>query len=114
MPISKDRTTVHATKPSVVAAQTAVTFSSQAPRSLPHRPSDQLWGPPSLRRSKSAPSTGKQPNILVIWGDDVGWENVSAYGMGVMGYKTPNIDRIGLEGIRFDAGRPSDHSCPWR
>ncbi|MDJ0675657.1 MAG: arylsulfatase [Calothrix sp. MO_167.B42] len=41
------------------------------------------------------------PNILVIWGDDIGWENVSAYGMGTMGYTTPNIDRIGYEGIRF-------------
>lgn len=43
----------------------------------------------------------KQPNILVIWGDDIGWENVSAYGMGTMGYTTPNIDKIGQEGIRF-------------
>ncbi|TRZ45428.1 arylsulfatase [Robertkochia solimangrovi] len=43
----------------------------------------------------------KKPNILVIWGDDIGWQNVSAYGMGTMGYTTPNIDRIGLEGIRF-------------
>ena len=43
----------------------------------------------------------KRPNILVIWGDDIGWQNVSAYGMGTMGYTTPNIDRIGLEGIRF-------------
>ena len=42
-----------------------------------------------------------QPNILVIWGDDIGWQNVSAYGMGTMGYTTPNIDRIGNEGIRF-------------
>jgi len=42
-----------------------------------------------------------KPNILVIWGDDIGWENVSAYGMGVMGYTTPNIDSIGVEGIRF-------------
>jgi len=41
------------------------------------------------------------PNILVIWGDDIGWQNVTAYGMGVMGYSTPNIDRIGNEGIRF-------------
>ena len=46
-------------------------------------------------------SAQKKPNILVIWGDDIGWENVSAYGMGVMGYTTPNIDRIGLEGVRF-------------
>lgn len=43
----------------------------------------------------------KKPNILVIWGDDIGWENISAYGMGVMGYTTPNIDQIGYEGIRF-------------
>lgn len=43
----------------------------------------------------------KKPNILVIWGDDIGWQNVSAYGMGTMGYTTPNIDRIGLEGVRF-------------
>jgi arylsulfatase len=43
----------------------------------------------------------EKPNILVIWGDDIGWQNVSAYGMGTMGYTTPNIDRIGFEGIRF-------------
>lgn len=49
----------------------------------------------------NASAQKKQPNILVIWGDDIGWENVSAYGMGVMGYTTPNIDRIGYEGIRF-------------
>src|SRR3954469_8701983 len=35
-----------------------------------------------------------KPNIVVIWGDDIGWYNLSAYNMGVMGYKTPNIDRI--------------------
>ena len=43
----------------------------------------------------------KKPNILVIWGDDVGQFNVSAYNMGMMGYKTPNIDRIGKEGAVF-------------
>lgn len=46
-------------------------------------------------------ATNSKPNILIIWGDDIGWQNVSAYGMGTMGYTTPNIDRIGLEGIRF-------------
>lgn len=45
--------------------------------------------------------SGRRPNILVIWGDDIGWQNVSAYGMGTMGYRTPNIDRIGKEGIKF-------------
>ncbi|MFV1987758.1 MAG: arylsulfatase [Gemmatimonadota bacterium] len=42
-----------------------------------------------------------QPNILVIWGDDVGQANISAYTMGVMGYRTPNIDRIANEGMIF-------------
>jgi arylsulfatase len=43
----------------------------------------------------------KKPNILIIWGDDVGQFNVSAYNMGMMGYKTPNIDRLGREGAIF-------------
>src|SRR6266481_1805545 len=43
----------------------------------------------------------KKPNILVIWGDDIGISNVSAYSDGLMGYTTPNIDRVGKEGIRF-------------
>jgi len=42
-----------------------------------------------------------KPNILVIWGDDVGWSNVSAYNLGMMGYETPNIDRIASEGALF-------------
>ena len=42
-----------------------------------------------------------KPNILVIWGDDIGQFNISAYNMGVMGYKTPNIDSIAKEGAIF-------------
>jgi arylsulfatase A-like enzyme len=42
-----------------------------------------------------------KPNILVIWGDDIGLANLSCYSGGLMGYETPNIDRIGNEGIRF-------------
>ena len=42
---------------------------------------------------------GALPNILSLWGDDIGWFNVSAYNMGIMGYRTPNIDRIGREGM---------------
>jgi len=49
----------------------------------------------------AALSQPKKPNILVIWGDDIGWQNVSAYGMGTMGYTTPNIDSIGNQGIKF-------------
>jgi len=56
-----------------------------------------LAGTANAQRS---PST-KRPNILVVWGDDIGWQNVSAYGMGTMGYTTPNIDSIGEKGIRF-------------
>ena len=49
----------------------------------------------------AAPAAGSKPNILFIMGDDIGWFNVSAYNMGVMGYRTPNIDRIGREGAVF-------------
>ncbi|NMP17959.1 arylsulfatase [Thalassotalea sp. Y01] len=42
-----------------------------------------------------------KPNILVVWGDDVGIWNISAYSNGMMGYQTPNIDRIANEGMRF-------------
>ena len=52
---------------------------------------------PKSGKSKS----GKQPNILVIWGDDIGISNLSCYSHGLMGYKTPNIDRIAKEGMMF-------------
>jgi arylsulfatase len=42
-----------------------------------------------------------KPNILVIWGDDIGITNLSCYSDGLMGYRTPNIDRIAAEGMRF-------------
>ena len=42
-----------------------------------------------------------KPNILVVWGDDIGQSNISAYTMGMMGYNTPNIDRIANEGMIF-------------
>ena len=46
------------------------------------------------------PKTDK-PNILVIWGDDIGIANLSCYSHGLMGYKTPNIDRLAKEGMLF-------------
>ena len=45
------------------------------------------------------PGHGDKPNMLVIWGDDIGIANLSAYTMGMMGYHTPNIDRIADEGM---------------
>ena len=52
-------------------------------------------------QDKPAPATGKKPNILVIWGDDIGQGNISAFTKGVMGYRTPNIDRVANEGMIF-------------
>lgn len=49
----------------------------------------------------SAAGQTDKPNILVIWGDDIGQSNISAYTHGIMGYQTPNIDRISREGITF-------------
>ena len=51
--------------------------------------------------SGSAWAEEKKPNILVVWGDDVGQSNISAYTHGMVGYKTPNIDRIANEGMTF-------------
>ncbi len=70
-------------------------------------------------------SKGKQPNILVIFGDDIGQSNISAYSRGLMGFTTPNIDRIGNEGGVFiqyygqqscTAGRAAfiTGQCPFR
>ncbi len=49
----------------------------------------------------NAAQAGKKPNFLVIFGDDIGQTNVSAYSMGLMGFRTPNIDRIAREGMIF-------------
>jgi arylsulfatase len=49
----------------------------------------------------SAAQAGKRPNIVIIWGDDVGQSNISAYTMGLMGYRTPHIDRVAKEGMIF-------------
>ena len=43
----------------------------------------------------------RKPNILVIWGDDIGISNLSCYSHGLMGYRTPNIDRLAKEGMMF-------------
>ena len=64
-----------------------------------------LWllavaSPLIAQQSKPAQST-KQPNIVIIWGDDIGQTDVSAYSMGLMGFHTPNIDRVAKEGMIF-------------
>ena len=55
----------------------------------------------ALIGSSAAQGGAKKPNILVIFGDDIGYWNVSAYNRGMMGYRTPNIDRIAKEGAIF-------------
>src|SRR5262245_26913031 len=61
--------------------------------------------PTQVAQAQQAPApaqpAGQRPNILVIFGDDIGQTNISAYSFGVMGYRTPNIDRIAREGMMF-------------
>ena len=64
----------------------------------------------SLLMLTATAQENKQPNILVIWGDDIGQSNISAYTMGMMGYRTPNIDRIAKEGMIF-TDYYSEQSC---
>jgi arylsulfatase len=49
----------------------------------------------------TALAADKKPNILVLWGDDIGYWNISAYNQGMAGYKTPNLDRLAQEGAKF-------------
>jgi len=59
---------------------------------------------------KAEAQDNKKPNILVIWGDDIGQSNISAYTMGMVGYRTPNIDRVANEGLIF-TDYYSEQSC---
>ena len=76
---------------SVLATGLGVPRLAQAQQVPQERPAQM---PPAGR-------AGRKPNILVIWGDDIGIANISAYSNGLMGYETPNIDRIAREGIKF-------------
>ena len=74
----------------------------------PSRPPPRQWRlrrrhrrPPPRPRPRRPAGTGGKPNILVIMGDDIGWFNPSCYNSGMMGYHTPNIDRIANEGALF-------------
>jgi arylsulfatase A-like enzyme len=51
--------------------------------------------------TEKGPPVSDKPNILIIWGDDIGQSNLSCYSDGVMGYRTKNIDRLASEGARF-------------
>jgi hypothetical protein len=62
----------------------------------------------SAQQAGTGPS--KKPNILVIFGDDVGYWNVSAYNRGMMGYRTPNIDRLAKEARSSPTTMPSNRA----
>ena len=55
----------------------------------------------SLSSFAPAQAQTAKPNIVIIWGDDIGQSNISAYSHGLMGYQTPNIDRVAKEGVMF-------------
>ena len=54
-----------------------------------------------MAQQNGGPDRERKPNILVIWGDDIGIWNLSCYSSGMMGYRTPHIDRLASEGMRF-------------
>jgi arylsulfatase len=102
-----------AARPAVAAVAIASPSAPSDRPASPERPSCSPTGPadrPLLalaarHENEAAPTAvaqaGKAPNILVIFGDDIGQSNVSAYTHGLMGYRTPNIDRIAKEGMLF-------------
>jgi len=55
----------------------------------------------TLPATALAQTPAKQPNSVVIWGDDIGQSNISAYSHGLVDYQTPNIDRVAREGVMF-------------
>ena len=91
----------------------ATTASAPGPGAVPPPDADRNWQPATAHYAASALATvatedvvkqaadGDPPNILVIWGDDIGQSNISAYTRGMVGYRTPNIDRVAQEGMIF-------------
>jgi arylsulfatase A-like enzyme len=74
---------------------------AQAPRLLSVLRSARLSFLALVATLTSASAQEKKPNVLVIWGDDIGIPQISAYTQGLMGYRTPNIDRLAKEGALF-------------
>src|SRR3954468_22315296 len=67
-----------------------------------------------LADRRSCMSDAERPNILVIWGDDIGITNLSCYSDGLMGYRTPNIDRLADEGMRLTHSDRGQRCTPRR
>ncbi len=91
-----------AQQPAAQAPATAPDSSAATPVPAPANPPVAANAPvdaASAPALAATSSSGKKPNILVIFGDDIGQTNISAYSHGVVGYRTPNIDRIATEGM---------------
>jgi arylsulfatase A-like enzyme len=84
--------------PQVASAETQVSAIEAGTRPVQFVAQAKATKSPGGNRSAG---TASKPNILVIFGDDVGISNISAYSDGLMGYETPNIDRLAKEGLRF-------------
>ncbi|MEM5277715.1 arylsulfatase [Cupriavidus taiwanensis] len=100
----KKETPPKAQQPAAQAPATAPAPAAAAPAPGRENPPVATSAPVAAASAPAlaAPATsGKKPNILVIFGDDVGQTNISAYSHGVVGYRTPNIDRIAQEGMLF-------------
>ena len=90
-----DRTTANE---AIHAAETCCSEAAHCPSSASWR----IAAAGQAQQQPAPPAPGaRKPNILVIFGDDIGIANISAYSNGLMGYETPNIDRIAREGIKF-------------
>ncbi len=92
----------------IVAEPKAITLAAKAPccdtkldRTLALADALAEANAVALAQVEKATKAGKKPNILIIWGDDIGYWNVSMNNQGMMGYKTPNIDRIAKGGAMF-------------
>lgn len=91
--------------PADAAGDTAAsTDPALAPQPVAHPPVYAYYptaSQPLAKAGEAEPANGKPPNIVIIWGDDIGQSNVSAYSKGQMGYTTPSIDSIAKEGMIF-------------
>src|SRR5688572_8649790 len=104
VPPSLSRDTIRRQNEEAKRATAYASGCRETSKPAPERP----FHPERLNRASSIPhetelnmATSRKPNILILWGDDIGYWNVSAYSHGLMGYKTPNIDRIAKEGALF-------------
>jgi len=87
--------------PAFAQGKLSVNFSFELPKETIRFSGDTVEGAVDASEATLPRETASPPNILVIMGDDIGWTNISAYEKGIVGYDTPNIDRLANEGVLF-------------